>query len=233
LTRQSAFATKEDVTALWVADLEAPKQLLKNHLAAANCLLFACAIACSALFSPASAADPAPASEPVADKNSAKPANTPKVLSSKELNLIGKPALGYEAAAAVPDICAKLFCYCGCDSPELQGHKSLLDCFTCDHGVDCSICQEEAIIAENLKKEGKTLSEIQAMIDKAYSDQYPWKTEPTDAYKKYRASIKSAAGASPQDVKTNMNLPILDPSANAHPSAKRPHVGNCCGHNHS
>ena len=54
----------------------------------------------------------------------------------------GKAKLGYAAAQLCPEICAKLFCYCGCD--ETDEHDTLLDCFTTDHGVDCHICQEEA-----------------------------------------------------------------------------------------
>src|SRR5580692_603585 len=49
----------------------------------------------------------------------------------------GEAQAGYTAAAQIPDICEKLFCYCGCDSTDK--HQSLLDCFTSDHGADCSV----------------------------------------------------------------------------------------------
>src|ERR1700679_2837957 len=47
----------------------------------------------------------------------------------------GKAAASYEAAKEIPDVCCKLFCYCGCDVSEK--HTNLLECFASDHGVDC------------------------------------------------------------------------------------------------
>jgi hypothetical protein len=99
----------------------------------------------------------------------------------------GRAALGYSAAKQAPEICQKLFCYCGCDITD--SHASLLDCFTCDHGVDCQICQDEAIISLHMKQEGKSLFKIQKSIDDAFSQQYPW-DKPSPQLKKYRESIK-------------------------------------------
>ena len=95
----------------------------------------------------------------------------------------GEAAMGYAAAGAVPKICAKLFCYCGCDSTD--NHTSLLDCFTSTHGNDCHICQEEALMALRMQKEGKSLKEIQKSVDDTYSHMYPFKN-PTPALKDYR-----------------------------------------------
>jgi hypothetical protein len=96
----------------------------------------------------------------------------------------GKAKAGYEAAKAAPEICAKLFCYCGCDLTD--EHTSLLDCFTSDHGVDCFICQEEALVANKMKQQGKGLSEVQKTVDLAYCHEYPW-DENSPAFKKYIA----------------------------------------------
>lgn len=106
----------------------------------------------------------------------------------------GKARAGYTAAKECPEVCAKLFCYCGCDLTD--EHVSLLDCFTSDHGVDCYICQEEALVALKLKKQNKTLAEIQKTIDLAYRKEYPF-DDKSPAYKKYDASKlwKDTAGA--------------------------------------
>ncbi|MBU6452960.1 MAG: hypothetical protein KGS72_14340 [Cyanobacteria bacterium REEB67] len=97
----------------------------------------------------------------------------------------GKAKAGYQAAKEAPEICAKLFCYCGCDLTD--DHSSLLDCFTSDHGVDCYICQEEALVALKMKQQGKSLAEIQKVVDLAYTKEYPW-DENSPAYKKYLAA---------------------------------------------
>jgi hypothetical protein len=96
----------------------------------------------------------------------------------------GEASMGYAAAAAVPKVCAKLFCYCGCDSTD--NHTNLLDCFTSTHGSDCHICQEEALMALRMQKEGKSLKEIQKSVDDTYSHMYPFRN-PTAALKNYRA----------------------------------------------
>ncbi|MDR3615392.1 MAG: CYCXC family (seleno)protein [Candidatus Obscuribacterales bacterium] len=102
-------------------------------------------------------------------------------------SFFGKAKLGYEAAQQTPEICAKLFCYCGCDMTD--NHSSLLDCFTSDHGVDCSICQEETIIALKMKNEHKSLAEIQKVIDLKYTKDYEATfSKPTDALRNYRAN---------------------------------------------
>jgi hypothetical protein len=97
----------------------------------------------------------------------------------------GKAKAGYAAAKECPEICAKLFCYCGCDLTD--EHVSLLDCFTSDHGVDCYICQEEALVALKMKQQGKGLPEIQKVIDLAYKKEYPF-DDKSPAYKKYQAA---------------------------------------------
>lgn len=96
----------------------------------------------------------------------------------------GQAKAGYVAAQKVPEICDKLFCYCGCDLTDCHG--SLLDCFTSDHGVDCHICQEEALIALKMHRKNKPLPEIQKYIDKRYEHEYPFQVE-SEVLKKYKA----------------------------------------------
>lgn len=95
----------------------------------------------------------------------------------------GFASFGYAAAKSCPEVMEKLFCYCGCDLTD--NHLSLLDCFTSVHGVDCHICQEEAVLANKLNKEGVAVAEIQRTIDEKYATQYPFETD-TATYKKYK-----------------------------------------------
>jgi hypothetical protein len=104
----------------------------------------------------------------------------------------GPAAVGYQAAQQCPEIIAKLFCYCGCD--ETDQHSSLLDCFTTTHGADCQICTDEAVIAARMKKQGKSIAEVQEAVDSKYAKEYPFEKE-SAALKKYRAmalGVKSA-----------------------------------------
>lgn len=104
-------------------------------------------------------------------------------------DLHGKIKEGYEAARKIPEVCCKLFCYCGCDIQD--DHTSLLECFVSDHSVSCSICLDEALQALRLKNEGKSITEIQKWIDHNFAPQYPYKKKPSTALKKYRESLKA------------------------------------------
>lgn len=53
-------------------------------------------------------------------------------------------------------------CYCPCD--ELDGHSSLLDCFTSDHGERCPRCQMEVIFCFEEGKQGKTPAQIRKAL---------------------------------------------------------------------
>jgi len=65
----------------------------------------------------------------------------------------GRRREGYAAVRAIPETIAQLPCYCHCDRGF--GHKSLHSCFVDDHGANCSICLEEALLAYRLEKEEK------------------------------------------------------------------------------
>jgi hypothetical protein len=56
-------------------------------------------------------------------------ANSVKIVLSPQ-TFFGNAQAGYDAAQQIPDICSKLFCYCGCEAKETDDHSSLLDCFT-------------------------------------------------------------------------------------------------------
>lgn len=154
----------------------------------------------------------------------------------------GKAKLGYMAAQRCPEICAKLFCYCGCDVTD--EHGSLLDCFTSDHGVDCYICQEEALVALQMKKEGKSLAEIQKVIDQSYEKQYPF--DATEILLKYRrerlwqpqTEKPSSKGKAPGNKETKKSGADKDLGNTSSAMGKRAlpsgsasgaNLGGCCG----
>lgn len=96
----------------------------------------------------------------------------------------GQAMIGYAAAKAAPEVIGKLFCYCGCDITD--SHISLLDCFTSIHGVDCHICQEEAVLALKMSRENIPVADIQKTIDEKYASNYPFETD-SPTYTKYKA----------------------------------------------
>jgi len=115
----------------------------------------------------------------------------PPVLAPEQF--FGAAAMGYAAAKAVPHICHKLFCYCGCDITD--NHTNLLDCFTNFHGADCHICQEESMTALKMSRDEQPIPVIQKYIDETYASKYPFK-EDSPAYKKYKATRQYSAGGS-------------------------------------
>ena len=78
----------------------------------------------------------------------------------------GNEKLAYTAAKQIPQTLAQLPCYCHCD--RSQNHKSLHSCFESEHGENCGICNNEALMAYNLQKQGMAVSEIRKRIISAY-----------------------------------------------------------------
>lgn len=146
----------------------------------------------------------------------------------------GMAAIGYASAKAAPEVMAKLFCYCGCD--QTDSHSSLVDCFTGMHGMDCHICQEEAVLALKMYRDGATIGEIQRRVDAQFSNQYPFTTK-TDALKKYEATRVEATptpatmGPEPAGAgsnKSNGSVAVKG-KLKVKPGMT---VGNCCGGDH-
>jgi len=67
----------------------------------------------------------------------------------------------YSVAKGIPDVLAQQPCYCYC---QRMGHRSLLDCFKSLHATSCEICINEARLAGQLSRQGKTAEEIRAAI---------------------------------------------------------------------
>jgi hypothetical protein len=129
----------------------------------------------------------------------------------------GTATQAYQAAKECPEICTKLFCWCGCDLTDQ--HSSLLDCFASEHGADCEICQKEAFMALTMKKEGKSLSDIQRAVDTKYEKEYPY-DHPSSAVMRYRQERLWKPGSpGPTSSPTAAPAKLLP--------GKKP--GNCCG----
>ncbi|MBD8497296.1 PCYCGC motif-containing (lipo)protein [Paenibacillus arenosi] len=86
----------------------------------------------------------------------------------------------YMTAANVSEQLEYIPCYCGCG--DSAGHNSNVNCFIKevnedsvvwdDHGTRCGVCIETAIITAKMHKEGASLTDIRAEIDKKYKEGY-------------------------------------------------------------
>ncbi|MCC6545376.1 MAG: hypothetical protein IT392_12915 [Nitrospirae bacterium] len=79
----------------------------------------------------------------------------------------GKTAYTYQIAREIPAVLDNIYCYCHCQ--KHSGHNSLLSCYTDEHGAFCDICQNEAIRAYELYKEGKDVQAIKKMVDREFA----------------------------------------------------------------
>jgi len=80
----------------------------------------------------------------------------------------------YAAALAQPDVVALVPCFCGCMRFELA-HRTLKDCFIQaatgeldPHAAFCQVCQDEALDAVELAKQGMSDHDIHARIVATY-----------------------------------------------------------------
>lgn len=78
----------------------------------------------------------------------------------------GKTASTYEIAGEIPEILDSLYCYCDCK--KHFGHKSLLTCYVDNHAAFCDVCQDEAVRAYELYKQGKDVLTIRKTIDREF-----------------------------------------------------------------
>jgi hypothetical protein len=71
-------------------------------------------------------------------------------------------ARAYAVAREIPGTLAQQPCYCFCY--RTAGHRGLLDCYADLHGAACSVCIQEALLAEKLQKEGRSAAQIREAI---------------------------------------------------------------------
>lgn len=90
----------------------------------------------------------------------------PQVVHHAQYAQYPRVAQSYEMAAAVPMILDGLYCYCDCS--EHSGHHSLLDCFASDHAARCDVCMSEAVIAYEMSRNGASLDDIRAEVDRTF-----------------------------------------------------------------
>jgi hypothetical protein len=69
----------------------------------------------------------------------------------------------YQAAARIPAWLDGIKCYCACR--VTIGHRSLLSCFEDDHGAMCQVCQDEALIANEIAARGGTREQARQAVD--------------------------------------------------------------------
>ena len=63
------------------------------------------------------------------------------------------------------------FCmHCHCDCGERDRLRSLLSCFETRMPTTCGICRESAELALRVHREGGTLADVRAALDRKYGD---------------------------------------------------------------
>jgi|SRR3989338_4262037 len=80
----------------------------------------------------------------------------------------GRAAEAYRLAAEIPHVIDAQYCYCDCSKNPKFKHKTLLTCYTDDHGANCDICQNEVFVSYDLYKKGYSIPDIKAQVDKEF-----------------------------------------------------------------
>jgi hypothetical protein len=75
--------------------------------------------------------------------------------------------VAYTVASEIETILYQQPCQCLCG--KYSGHKSLLDCFTSEHGVRCGVCQQEVIFCFEQNKMKRNVIQIRrGIVKKAF-----------------------------------------------------------------
>ena len=90
------------------------------------------------------------------------------VLPESELGERRRVREAYAAARAHPELFDGVYCACECD--KSMGHRSLLSCFESRQAIGCMACREEGELVGRLARDGKTLEDIRAAVDKEYAN---------------------------------------------------------------
>lgn len=91
------------------------------------------------------------------------PGTVPPTLDPKQLPETNRSAfVAYSIASRIRKLLYQEPCYCPCD--QNKGHRSLLDCYTSRHGVECTICKREVFYIFEQSKQGRTPSQIRKSI---------------------------------------------------------------------
>lgn len=95
-----------------------------------------------------------------------------KVLKDEDLGEKPRKAVleAYDAARQSPQIFDGLACACGCHGDASYQHRSLLVCYETRQPTGCQSCQMESAFVGKMVKDGKTLAEIRAAVDRKFGD---------------------------------------------------------------
>ena len=74
----------------------------------------------------------------------------------------------YDAARHYPQVFDGLACGCGCHGDASYQHRSLLVCYETKQPTGCPSCRSEATFVGTMVKDGRTLAEIRASVDKKF-----------------------------------------------------------------
>ena len=74
----------------------------------------------------------------------------------------------YDLAREIPEVLDGIHCYCECDGDPMN-HRSLLSCFESDQAAGCYACGKEARLVHRLHRDGKSLAEIRAAVDREFA----------------------------------------------------------------
>jgi len=100
-----------------------------------------------------------------------------------------RPAyVAYTVAAQIKDVLYQAPCYCACN--RTQGHRSLLDCFTGNHGANCPICQKEAIFCFLQHRQGKDPKQIREGLAKDAANTIDLEKDPDAYLRELKPSLK-------------------------------------------
>jgi uncharacterized protein with PCYCGC motif len=97
----------------------------------------------------------------------------PQTLDPAQFKENRKAFVGYSIAAQIKELLYQEPCYCPCN--KMEGHQSLLDCFTSNHSEFCRTCQSEVFFIYEQNKLGKTAAEIREALEKGEA----FKSDPT------------------------------------------------------
>jgi hypothetical protein len=89
-----------------------------------------------------------------------------QVLATSELGEKQSVIDAYEEARRRPALFDGIYCACRCD--KAMGHRSLLSCFEGTQAIGCMACREQSAFVGRRAREGKTLDEIRAAVDREY-----------------------------------------------------------------
>jgi hypothetical protein len=89
----------------------------------------------------------------------------PPTLAAENFAFSRSAYVAYTVAGEIETILYQQPCQCLCG--KYSGHKSLLDCFTSEHGVYCGVCQQEVIFCFEQNKLKRSAPQIRRGIAKS------------------------------------------------------------------